>query len=438
MQTHFTQRELTSNSTVESVLKFAYRISACLGINAYVYHSAVPVDSWYNKRRQQRRSGNSQLRNRQRRRPDIGRPQLPAHISQVYFSRSLRLYSLAILLMVIIAIPFVAYTMYLNQLFLRNSRILSLVGFGRLTFLHICAVGTLLRQYCKQQELITCTNRMLRLQLNIRKLVQQLGRKTLAQPVGLRTHCDEQLTFMLWLMLIPLLLSPTWTVFIVKIENVLVRPAYLAGLLILYYCQLVLQLTLCNCFVCTLILAQQSNRLNMLLRAALHPTARHANVPQPLNIARRCHLNTLTYKIRQLQRLFEENSQINGLLFRLYGPQLVAFLGFVLTECTVQSFVLYYVSCSPHTALPYRYVGETCTIRWNLWAVIYVFGLLCNMCLVVGAAHQLQSRVQYIRIVLAEGSARMPLVKAMCRHTYSEVQLSRTVSTYIHTYICRL
>ncbi|XP_039965927.1 putative gustatory receptor 77a [Bactrocera tryoni] len=272
---------------------------------------------------------------------------------------------------------------------------------------------------------------MLRLQRSISRIASQL--RSNAGHIPPRPQYDRYTAFMLCCKLIPLLLSPTWTIFIVRIEHVLQRPAYLVALLILYYCQLALQLTLSTYFVNTLMLAQQSKKVNALLRTVLQQAAKYSLHSRPFNTRCRYQFHTLVYIIKRLRSAHEANSQISGSMTRLYGPQLVAFLGFVLTECTVQFFVLYFTSCSQHAAFPFRPApqsrGEFCYIRWNIWAMVYVFGLLSDMSLVVSAAHQLQSRVQATRVVLAEGSARLPLLQAMCRHC-SDVQLARTLADF--------
>lgn len=396
-----------------------------LGISANIYHSEVSQRKRCERRHQHRAQ---RFKFRQK-----SRLPLNLQISQVHISRPLRYYSLCILLILTLTVPFVARTMYLNQTFLQNSRVLSLVGFSRFTFLHICVIVTLLQQYSKQRELITCTNRMLRLQLSISRIANQLGGNTYAEHTSPRPQYDKYTAFMLCIKLIPLLLSPAWTVFIVKIERVLERPVYLAALLILYYCQLALQLTLSTYFANTLILTQQSRQVNMLLRRALQRAAKHSVHSRPFNMRCRYQFHTLVYTIKRLRCAHEANSQISASMSRLYGPPLVAFLGFVLTECTVQFFVLYFTSCSRHAVFQFRPAPppprprEHCRIRWNPWAVVHVFGLLSDMCLVVSAVHQLQSRVQATRVVLAEGSARLPLLQAMCRYC-SDAQLARTVS----------
>lgn len=417
------QRYFNRNFIVDCILQGGHRVNSWLGITAHIYQRAMPHEK-RPERQHQHRCQRFKLRQK-------SRPPLNSKISQVYFSRPLRYYSLFILLILTLSVPFVAHTMYLNQTFLRNSVVLSFVGFSRFTFLHISVIGTLMRQYYKQRELITCTNRMLRLQLSISRIASQLGSN--AGFIPPRLQYDRYTTLMLCFKLIPLLLSPTWTIFIVRIEHVLHRPVYLVALLILYYCHLALQLTLGNYFLNTLILTQQRKKVNMLLRTALQQAARHSVHSRPFNRRSRYQFHTLVYTIKRLRSVHETNSQISGSLSRLYGPQLVAFLGFVLTECTVQFFVLYFASCSRHATFPFKSapppsrLGEPCRIRWNPWAIVYIFGLLSDMCLVVSAAHQLQSRVQATRVVLAEGSARLPLLQAMCRHC-SDAQLARTVS----------
>ncbi|XP_054734423.1 putative gustatory receptor 77a [Anastrepha obliqua] len=413
-----------NNVVVGCILLGGYYITKWLGIIAFTYRNAEPRRTQCKQQRPQQSSCNTHRINH-REKPHA---QLHTHTSRVDFSRPLRYYSLAILLIITIAVPFVGRIMILNQDFLRNSKLLSLVGFGRFTFLHLCTVGTLFRQFCKQRELITCINRIIQLRHAISALANQIASEK---------YCGNHMALMLCLQLIPLLLSPTWTIFIMWMEYADKRPAYLAALLCLYYCQLVLQLTLCTYYVSCLILSQQSNQINQLLRSVLRQAAKHCVHPRPFNINRRYRCHTLTDALRRLQCMHEENSQISRILLRLYGPQLVAFFGFVLAECTVQFFVLYFVSCSRHVGsvqiwnsrLPHEKNGkEFCRMLLNPWAVLYVFGLLCHIFLLVGAAHQLQSRAQSTRVVLAEGSAQLPLPKDMCRRC-RETQLPSTVSS---------
>ncbi|EDW34705.1 GL12757 [Drosophila persimilis] len=315
-----------------------------------------------------------------------------------------RIHGYAMLVFVGCFSPIAFASVYHRMAFLRQNRLLLLIGFNRYVLMLLCAFATVCIHTTKQEEIVGCLNQLLRCR---RRLMRLMHTPELRQSIDRLSTRGNLL--IVGVLIGVFILSPVHTLQILAWdpavrENFL----YVFSLLFIYACQLILRLSL-GLYVLVLVLLDHLGYHSNQLLARLLADAASLRAPLGYGIIRRrqqLYHSQQTWLALELWRLLHVHHQLLA-LFRsicsLTGLQAVCFVSLVAMECMVHMFFTYFMHYSKfilrkyHRAFPFNY-----------YAMTFVASLFANLVLVICLTHRMIRRFAHTREVLRSGVLALP------------------------------
>ncbi|KNC21096.1 hypothetical protein FF38_00932 [Lucilia cuprina] len=297
--------------------------------------------------------------------------------------------------------------------FLRQNLLLSYVGYVRYGMVLLCALATLYMQLHNRKAIMDCVNRMLK------------SRNILQMNINNDNRSHKRVIWCIMAKCLTILLQFLWIIFLILNDKASKRFWYLLTLLYVQYCQLILMTTLNSLYYGNWVIALITQELNHKLLDILkqlkfvtyHRTGYHKYRYQYL-----CH---------QLEQVLQQHWQVyklSGIFMHLYSWQIVCFLTFVIIECLTQIFIMYFVAvdillgnhdlrhgtagtvasvrrCHKDgiDVLNHKEESKTGAVVINPYAMLYVFGIIWDMFLIILMIDEMRSSFTKTRFILSSG-----------------------------------
>lgn len=310
-------------------------------------------------------------------------------------------YSIGILMTAMLYMPIAMYILYTEMVFLRQNQLLTYVGYIRYGVILMCALATLAMQVFYRTPIVASINGMIHLRREILSNSNVLN------------------SYVIWKILakcLTLALQFLWLIFLIEKDVPSSSVWFLITLLFVHYCQLVLQMTLNKLYfgllVVTLIMKQLNHNLfNLLLQ--LRSLSHHRGGRQHYRMI------TIHAKLLRLMRYHWMVLKLSGIYVNLYGWQLLSFLTFVIMESVTQIFIMYFVATEIWREFYSSSEDAAATVRGeandanememhkrapflvNPYAILYVFGLLWDMFLIVIMLDELRLQFLHTRYLFS-------------------------------------
>lgn len=312
-------------------------------------------------------------------------------------SKAWRIYGMVLLTLVGCLMPFATFVLRSQMAFLRQNALLFFVGHSRYMLLLLCAFSSILLQLHGHDSILKCIQHILQLW---NSLSCMNGEKVI--------RLEQNLWLKVLLKLFAFGGVTTWHIFLVFHDINSNNWQLLPTILFIYFCELILQMTLNMCFAVILLLShlgvQHNDRLGQLLSELEHISANRRPWTQ-LKIQQ--HL-WVSYEVQRLMYFHSEMLLVRKRFYSLYGVHILAYLAYVLIECIVQIFVMYFVAHSDWYLLNKSLAMEQQhRLPLNVYAVIYVMALIGDLWLNVCVSDTMKSNQQYARTVLSESWLRL-------------------------------
>lgn len=276
-------------------------------------------------------------------------------------------YSVVMLVIAVSYTPIALQILYSDMVFLRQNDLLTYVGYIRYGVMLTCALATLFMQVIFRSAIISSVNQML-----------HLSGLLLDRP----SFVNGYVTWKVVSKCLTVVLQALWTVFLIENDNAVSNMWYLATLVFVHYCLMVLQMTLNMLYfgvlLITLLIKQvNANLVGLLLNLRTLPHHRGG-----VNAQSR---DKLCKDVGQLMHFHYVLVKLSTTYVNLYGWQLLSFLMSVIMECVTQIFIMYFVPAEMARRERKSNDAEARPppIPINPFALMYVIGLLWDMFLIV-------------------------------------------------------
>lgn len=358
------------------------------------------------------------------------------HHFRLRHSRALQWYSRALLFLIIAAIPFVLRVLFQEMHFLTLTRLLAFVGNMRYVLIQGIITVLMFINCCRQRRLIRFLNRLLRLQIPLLEITDYL-RMNSAEVARLH-RLDFTTCILMCAKVVNAILPFVWTEYVIRRERATQRPKLLASLIFNCCCMVILQMLVVLYYICSLRVANYGKQINTLLQCALAEVKARLEELWPLNANERNRIMCLSTLISRLQRLHKTNTELGRELVGIYSPALLAYVFFAIVMCTVQLFVIYFLTCS-HKAGIFKTDGtitpkDKCSTP-NFVGVIQVFTMFTDICIIMWGTYVMQESFSATNLIVAESSTILPFPRSLCSSLCCEIQLETVVRLHLHTYI---
>ncbi|XP_022212939.2 putative gustatory receptor 77a [Drosophila obscura] len=300
--------------------------------------------------------------------------------------------------------PFAFASVYHRMAFLRQNRLLLLVGFNRYVLVLVCTFATLYIHTTKQEEIVGCLNQLLRCRRQLKRLMHT---PELRQSID---HLSTRGNLLIVGVLIGVyILSPVHTIQILSWDPaVKANFLYAFSLVFIYACNLILRLSLGLYVLALLLLDHLAHHSNELLAriladaASLQPPFGYGIIRWRQQLCR----SQQKWLALELWRLLHVHHQLLA-LFRsicsLSGLQAVCFVGMVPLECMVHMFFSYFMHYSKFILRKYQRPFPV-----NYHIIFFTMGLVANLVLVICLTHRMSRRFAHTRETLRSGVLALP------------------------------
>ncbi|XP_034657723.1 putative gustatory receptor 77a [Drosophila subobscura] len=300
--------------------------------------------------------------------------------------------------------PIAFASVYQRMAFLRQNRLLLLIGFNRYVLNLVCSFATLYIHTTKQREIVGCLNQLLRCRRRLKRLMHT---PELRQSID---HLSTRSNLLIVGVLIGVyILSPVHTVQILSWDPaVRANFLYAFSLVFIYACNLILRLSLGLYVLALLLLDHLGHHSNQLLARILADAA-SLRPPFGYGIIRRrqqLYRSQQTWLALELWRLLHVHHQLLALyrsICSLTGLQAVCFVGLVPLECMVHMFFTYFTHYSKFILRKYQR-----PFPLNYYAMVFTAGLFTHLILVIFLAHRMSRRFAHTRQALRNGVLALP------------------------------
>jgi len=299
----------------------------------------------------------------------------PRGIERVSRSLYFRIHGWMMLIFVGCFSPYAFWSIYQRMSFLRQNRILLLIGFNRYALLLACAFATLWIHCSKQGEIIWCVNRLLKCRRKLRKLMHTRELRDSLDCLATRGHLIKVLV-----LLTSFFLSSAQPIQILVDDPVVRKNFMYAGCLVyVYICQLILQLSLGIYTLALLFVGHLVRHSNLLLARILADAGKilenslNGGFGPNRQQLYRTQQKWLALELWRLLRVHQQLLKLHRSICSLHGVQAVCFVIYVPIECTIHLFVTYFMKYSKFIMRKYgRY------FPLNYYAIAFMLGLFAN------------------------------------------------------------
>ncbi|XP_064540998.1 putative gustatory receptor 77a [Drosophila montana] len=330
-------------------------------------------------------------------------PSMTDGLERLQCSSYWRLYGHLVLLFVLCYSPYAFYIVYTRMDFLRQNRLLLIVGCHRYALLLCAALVTLYSHTTRQLRIIAWVNKL----IWCRHQLLGLLHTTRLQESARVLHTRDHLT--VYALALSIVCSCSYTMFILQNDPMAHRsPMYFCSVLFFYGCQLSLQVCLSVYLLGLLMISHLTHHSNLLLAQILDDAVniQYALLARCLPSRRRLHeaqQHWLALELWRLWRLHGQLMQLSRRLCSLHSIQLLAFVVFASTELVMHLFFSYFVTFSRWWL---RKFGKPAP--WNPQGSIFTVSLFVQLTLVVVQTHRLQQVFKTTRRTLREGALALP------------------------------
>nr|NP_730560.1 gustatory receptor 77a [Drosophila melanogaster]Q8IPU5.1 RecName: Full=Putative gustatory receptor 77a [Drosophila melanogaster]AAN12140.1 gustatory receptor 77a [Drosophila melanogaster] len=340
----------------------------------------------------------------------------PRGIKRVRQSLYLRIHGCVMLIFVGCFSPFAFWCIFQRMAFLRQNRILLMIGFNRYVLLLVCAFMTLWIHCFKQAEIIGCLNRLLKCRRRLRRLMHTRKLKDSMDCLATKGHLLEVVV-----LLSSYLLSMAQPIQILKDDPEVRRNfMYACSLVFVSVCQAILQLSLGMYTMAILFLGHLVRHSNLLLAKILADAEHIFESSQKAGFwpnRQELYKGQQKWLALELWRLLHVHHQLLKLhrsICSLCAVQAVCFLGFVPLECTIHLFFTYFMKYSKFILRKY---GRSFPL--NYFAIAFLVGLFTNLLLVILPTYYSERRFNCTREIIKGGGLAFPsrITVKQLRHT---------------------
>ncbi|KAH8234931.1 hypothetical protein KR032_005832, partial [Drosophila birchii] len=305
----------------------------------------------------------------------------PRGIERVKRSLYWRLHGWMMLIFVGVFSPYSFYCIYQRMAFLRQNKLLLLIGFNRYVLLLVCAFVTQWIHCSKQEEIIGCLNRLLRCRRQLRRLMHTRELRDSLDCLATRGHLMQ-----LGLLLCSFIFATCQPIQVLKDDpEVRHNLTYACCLVFILTCQLTLQLSLGMYTLALLFLGHLVRHSNLLLEriladagCILEGSALQAGYGANRQQLYRSQQQWLALELWRLLRVHQQLLKLHRSISSLYGVQAVCFVAYVPMECMVHLFFTYFMKYSKFIIRKYGH-----GFPLNYYAIAFMTGLFTNLLLVI-------------------------------------------------------
>ncbi|XP_020798790.1 putative gustatory receptor 77a [Drosophila serrata] len=357
----------------------------------------------------------------------------PRGIERVRRSLYWRLHGWMMLIFVGVISPFAFLCIYHRMAFLRQNKLLLLIGFNRYVLLLACAFVAQWIHCFKQEKIIGCLNRLLRCRRQLRRLMHTQELRDSLDCLATRRHLMQ-----LGLLLCSFIFSTIQPLQVLKDDPEVRRNlTYACCLVFILTCQLTLQLSLGMYTLSLLFLGHLVRHLNLLLEriltdvgCILEGSTSQAGYGANRQQLYRKQQQWLALELWQLLRVHQELLKLHRSISSLYGVQAVCFVAYVPMECMVHLFFTYFMKYSKFIIRKYGH-----GFPLNYYAIAFMTGLFTNLLLVILSTFHSERRFSCSREKLRCGSRTFPsgIITRELRNTLNYYGLYLKNVEYIFT-----
>nr|XP_017022686.1 putative gustatory receptor 77a [Drosophila kikkawai] len=330
----------------------------------------------------------------------------PRGIERVKRSLYWRLHGWVMLIFVGVFSPYAFFCIFQRMAFLRQNRLLLLIGFNRYVLLLACAFVTQWIHCSKQKEIIGCLNRLLRCRRQLRRLMHTRELRDSLDCLATRGHLMQ-----LGLLLFAFIFSTFQPLQVLKDDPEVRRNLiYACCLVFIITCQLTLQLSLGMYTLALLFLGHLVRHSNLLLERILADAERileGSNLQAGYGANRqqlyRSQQQWLALELWRLVRVHQQLLKLHRSISSLYGVQAVCFVAYVPMECMIHLFFTYFMKYSKFIIRKYGH-----GFPLNYYAIAFMSGLFTNLLLVILPTYYSERRFRWTRERLRCGSLTFP------------------------------
>ncbi|KAH8257422.1 hypothetical protein KR038_009313, partial [Drosophila bunnanda] len=326
----------------------------------------------------------------------------PRGIRRVRWSLYWRLHGWVMLIFVGVFSPYAFVCIYHRMAFLRQNKLLLLIGFNRYVLLLACAFVAQWIHCSKQAQIIGCLNQLLRCRRQLRRLMHTRELRDSLDCLATRRHLMQ-----LGLLVCSFVFSTCQPLQVLKDDPEVRRNlTYACCLVFILTCQLTLQLSLGMYTLSLLFLGHLVRHSNLLLDRIL-ADAGHILEDSSLLAGyganrQQLYRNQQQWLALELWRLLRVHQQLLKLhrsISSLYGVQAVCFVAYVPMECMVHLFFTYFMKYSKFIIRKYGH-----GFPLNYYAIAFMTGLFTNLLLVILPTYYSERRFSCTREKLRCGS----------------------------------
>ncbi|KAH8399443.1 hypothetical protein KR215_010604, partial [Drosophila sulfurigaster] len=317
-----------------------------------------------------------------------------------------RLHSYLVAVFVLCYSPYAFHMIYTRMEFLRQNRLLLLVGLQHYALMLVSTFITLYMHTTHQMCYIRWLNKLLSCR---RQLLQLLHNRRLRDSAQSLLH-TRQHRVVLFLLTVAIIGSGVHSVFIL-VHDPMAHSfcGYFASIVFFYGLQLGLQLCLVLYLLVLLLLSHLLHHCNLLLdhilTDAVHTHRLHLSMwgmPQRRRLLA-AKQQWLAFELWRLWRLHNRLWQLSQQLCSLHSSQLFIFVLFVPIECVMHGFFTYFVHFSR-----WWIRRKHDQPKFNAYGLIFVFSLFLHLALVLLQTHRHRHLSFETRRCLRSASLELP------------------------------
>ncbi|XP_017060036.1 putative gustatory receptor 77a [Drosophila ficusphila] len=329
----------------------------------------------------------------------------PRGVQRMRRSLYWRIHGWLMLIFVGVFSPFAFWVIYNRMSFLRQNKILLMIGFNRYVLLLACAFITLWIHCSKQAEIIGCLNRLLKCRRQLRKLMHTPKLRDSLDGLATKAHLVEVVV-----LLCAFMLSWAHPIQVIKDDpEVRTNFLYACSCFFIPICQLILQLSLGMYILALLFLGHLVQHSNLLLATILADAGRIFENSLTAGFGRnrrelyRNQQKWLSLELWSLLNVHRQLLKLYRTICHLCGVQAICFVGYVPIECMIHLFFTYFMKYSKFIL---RKFGRSFPL--NYWAFAFMIGLFTNLCMMILPTYYSERRFNYTRETLRRGCLAFP------------------------------
>lgn len=276
--------------------------------------------------------------------------------------------------------PFAFWSIYNRLPFLRQNKMLLLVSLNRFAALLLWATLCLWISCSKQSEIIKCLNGLIKCQRMLQKLMYTQELKDSLNCLANINNVRKMV-----LLIVFTVMSAAQPMQMLKDDpEVRENFMYAFSLVFVYFCQLILQLSLAIFTFLLLFMAHLVRHSNLLLARTLADvggileSSRQAGPRPDRQRLYGAQQQWLAFELLRVLHLHQKLLKLHQCIWRLHGVQAVCFVVFGPIECVVHLFFTYFMRYSKFILRKYG-----TPFPFNYYGICFLIGLFSNLLLVI-------------------------------------------------------